>query len=194
MGGMILEILTTILTILLVLITGFYAWVTFKILKANKGVLREMMEQREAFYRPYISISPIVYSDNPMFFLKIKNTGQTAAHKLKLTLDRDFYQFGDKKDEKNLRNMSAFTEVIDSFVPGAEMLFYLAQGFVIFGEEANREITPSSFTVTAEYEYSGKKVKEITIIDLKPYSNSAIPFDPVVSQLKDIKKAITEKK
>lgn len=188
-----MEIITTIFTILLVLITGFYAWVTFKILKANEGVLQEMMEQREAFYRPYISISPRVYSDNPIFFLKIKNTGQTAAHKLKLTLDRDFYQFGDKKDEKNLRNMSAFTEVIDSFVPGAEMLFHLAQGFVIFGEEANREITPSSFTVTAEYEYSGRKVKEITIIDLKPYSNSAIPFDPVVAQLKDIKKAIIEK-
>ncbi len=145
---MIMEVFTA----LLVIITGFYAWVTFKILKVNQGVLREMRDQQDSLYRPYISISPVAYSDSSIFYLKIKNTGQTAAHKLRLNLDRDFYQFGEKKDERNLRNVSAFSSVVDSFVPGAEMLFYLAQGFVIFGKEGNETVTPPVFTATADYE------------------------------------------
>lgn len=177
------------LTFLLVVITGFYAWVTFKILKANEGVLREMMEQRNAFYRPYISISPVVYPDNPSFYLKVKNTGLTAANWLKLSMDRDFYPFGDTHRD-NLRKNSAFNNIIHSFVPGAEMLFHLAQGFVIFGERASEDITPSKFTVTAQYEFSGRTVNESTVIDLHPYLNSAIPHDPVVRKLEDIKQAI----
>jgi hypothetical protein len=182
--------MTEILTALLVIITAFYAWVTFKILKANESVLHEMRLQQEALYRPYISISPVVYSDSPIFFLKIENTGHTSAHNLKLQLDRDFYQFGEKDENNNLKNFTAFSSTIESFVPGAQMLFYLAQGFVIFGEKSDASITPSVFTVTAEYEYGSKKVCETTKIDLRPYLNSAIPHDPIVAKLGDIKESL----
>jgi len=182
--------MTEILTALLVIITGFYAWVTFKILKANEGVLHEMRFQQEAFYRPYISISPVVYSDSPIFYLKIENTGRTAAYNLKLQLDQDFYQFGQKSENNNLKNFAAFSSPIESFVPGAQMLFYLAQGPVIFGEKSDASVTPPVFTVTAEYEYGNKKVCETTKVDLRPYLNSAIPHDPIVSKLKDIKQSI----
>ncbi len=183
-----------ILTAILVIVTGFYAWVTFKILKANESVLKEMRGQQEALFRPYISISPVVYTDNPIFFLKVHNTGRSSADNLSLTIDKDFYQFGEKKDDRNLRNFSAFSSKIDSFVPNAQMLFYLAQGFVIFGKDAKKDITPSIFTVTAQYEFSGKSVQEQTVIDLRPYFKSAIPQDPIVSKLKDIKKSIDKKK
>ena len=182
-----------ILTFFLVIITGFYAWVTFKILKANEGVLREMMDQRVAIYRPYVSISPVVYPDNPIFFLKVKNTGLTAANWLKLSIDKDFYRFGDKS-QKNLGEISAFNDIIHSFVPGAEMFFYLAQGFVIFGEKGSEDITPTKFTVTAQYEFSGQTVSERTIIDLRPYLDSAIPHDPVVKKLDDIKQVLEKAK
>jgi hypothetical protein len=178
------------LTGVLVVITAFYAWITFKILKANESVLHETKLQREAFFRPYISISPVVYTENPIFFLKIQNTGQIAANNLKLSIDKDFFQFGEKNNDRNLKHYSAFSDKIDSFVPNAQMLFYLAQGFVIFGNNAKKDITPSIFTITATYEFSGKKISEQTIIDLRPYLNSAIPHDPVVSMLKGIKESI----
>lgn len=179
-----------ILTAILVLVTGFYAYVTFKILKANEGVLSEMQAQQDALYRPYVSISPVLHIDNSCISLKIKNTGKTAAHNLKLSVDKDFYQFGNKDDKDNLRNLSAFTEIIDSFVPESEMLFYLAQGFKIFGNNADEKITPSIFTITARYSYGEKTVVEKTKIDLRPYLNSAIPQDPIVDNLKDIKKSM----
>ena len=57
-----------ILTFLLVVITGFYAWVTFKILNAYEAVLSEMRNEQESLFRPYISIAPTFYPDNPCFF------------------------------------------------------------------------------------------------------------------------------
>jgi hypothetical protein len=182
-----------ILTALLVFITGFYAWISYRILKANEGVLKEMQLQQEALSRPYISISPVVFPDNPCFFLKIKNTGKTAAKNLKLKMDKDFYKFGNKGDQDNLRNLRAFKENIDSFVPGAEMLFYLAQSFVVFGENPNNEKTPDNFIIVADYEYASKKVSERTIVDLRPFLDSAMPQDPIVQKIQQLTETIEKK-
>jgi len=187
---MTIEMITLAIAFLLLIVTCIYAFFTYKILKANEGVLREMQQQQESLYRPYISISPVTFADNPILSLRIKNTGRTNARQVKLVLDRDFYQFGEMKEENNLRNFSAFSTIIDSFAPDAEMLFYLAQSFVIFGENANPEITPSVFKVTAKYEYYGGTVEETTTIDLKPYLHSAIPQNPIAVELKKIKESI----
>jgi hypothetical protein len=181
------------LTAFLVIITGFYAWFTFKILKANEKVVERMSDQQEAMYRPYVSISPVVYPENPIAFLKISNSGLTAANNLKLRLDKDFFQFGEKNDERNLKSHSAFKDSIDAFVPSAEMYFYLAQSFVLF-KKGNEDLTPTKFIVTAEYEYLDKKVAEKTIIDLSPYLGAANPYDPLVAQLKAIKEVIEKKR
>jgi hypothetical protein len=182
-----------ILTALLVVITGIYAWLTFRILKANERIVEKMHDQQEAMYRPYVSISPVVYPENPIAFLKIQNTGLTAANNLRLTLDKDFFQFGDKKEDRNLKTHSAFKDQINSLVPGAEIYFYLAQSFVIFGEKGGEGLTPPVFSITAEYEYLGKKVSEKNVIDLCPYLGAANPHDPLVRQLKNIKEAIEKK-
>lgn len=184
-----IEILTTIL----VIITGFYAWVTFRILKANEKVVEQMRNQQEAMQRPYISISPVLYPENPIVFLKIKNSGLTAAQNLRLNLDKNFYQFGDKNEKSNLKSFKAFTDPIDSFVPGAEMTFYLAQTFVIFGEKTDPSLTPNVFTITSEYEYQRKKVTEKAVIDLRPYLASTFPHDPLVNQLKKLIEVIEKK-
>lgn len=182
-----------LLTAILVITTGFYAWITFRILKANEKVVEEMRNQQEAVLRPYISIAPVIFPENSIVFLKVKNSGLTAAQNLRLSLDRDFYQFGDKKEESNLRSLSAFREPIDSFVPGSEMLFYLAQTFVIFGEKADAHRTPTIFTITVEYEYQRKKVTEKNVLDLRPYLGSALPHDPIVKQLKKLIETIEKK-
>src|SRR4030043_491473 len=96
------------LTAILVIITGLYAWFTFKILKANETLVEQMRNQQEATYRPYIFISPILFPENSIVFLKIKNSGLTAAQNLRLSLDKDFYQFGERREESNLRSFTAF--------------------------------------------------------------------------------------
>jgi len=183
-----------ILTAILVIITGIYVFFTFRILKANETIVEKMHEQQEAVYRPYISISPVIYPENPVAFLKIKNTGLTAANNLRLNLDKDFFQFGEKREERNLKSHAAFKDQISSLVPGAEIYFYLAQTFVIFGKKEGEDLTPHIFSISAEYEYLGKKVFEKTTIDLCPYLGAANPHDPLVKQLKDIKDVIEEKK
>jgi len=178
------------LTAVLIMVTAFYSWVTFKIMKANESVLLEMKEQHEDTFRPYISISPAIYSDSMLIYLEIKNSGKTSAENLKLEIDKNFYQFGEKQDDKNLKNLTAFTDSIDSFAPNAKMVFYLATGPNIFGPSADEEITPKTFTINTRYKYLEKEVEEKTIIDLRPYLNTALPPDPIVSKLKDISKNI----
>ena len=178
------------LTGALVLITGFYAWATFRILRANEKVVEVMHEQAEAVTRPYVSVAPILEPDNPVFYLRISNTGKTAANKLKLTIDKSFHKFGEKSGGRDLATFAAFNQVIESFPPGAEITFSLAQSFKLFAEDADKEILPQSFTITAEYSYGNKTVKENSIIDLKAYLGADIPQDPYIRKLKDISKAI----
>ena len=89
-----------VLTALLVGITGFYAWVTYKMLTA-------LQQQAEAVTRPYLTINVFSEPNSVTFYLRIANTGKTGASNVRLTLDRDFYQFG-QKDRPSLREASVF--------------------------------------------------------------------------------------
>jgi len=179
-----------ILTGVLVVITAFYAWATYKILRANEKVVEVMGEQAEAMTRPYITISPILEADNPIFYLRIKNAGKTPANDLKLSIDKSFYKFGEKADGNDLSKYPVFNDTISSFHPGSEMDFSLAQGFKIFGEGSKEEVMPTEFTIIAEYSFDGKTVKENSIIDLRPYLGANIPQDAYIRKLKDIVDAI----
>lgn len=182
-----------LLTAILVIITGFYAWVTFKMLKANENVLIEMKKQRDDLFRPYIDISIAMFPDNPIFYLKVVNSGKTAAKQLKLSLDKDFYKVGEQKEGNNIREYNIFKNTIDSLSPNTVILLMLAQGFVVFGENSSESITPKTFTVTATYEVNNNVVTEKTEIDLHPFLGCILPHDPIVSKLKDIKEVIEKK-
>ncbi len=174
------------LTALLVFITGIYACFTYRILKANQNVVKIMQSQYEAIYRPYVTISPVLFPAINIFYLRIKNSGLTAAEDLCLKIDKDFFRFGEKQENKNLRNYAAFNNPIAALPPESELLFYLAQDFKIFGNNIDSEVTPSDFVITAKYAYGEKKFCETTTIDLKPYLESALPHDPIVSHLEKI--------
>lgn len=178
------------LTFALVIITGFYAWVTFRILRANERVVKVMHEQAEAMTRPYVTVTPVLEPDNPIFYLRIKNTGKTTAHKLRLSLDKSFYKFGEKSDKNDVASYTAFNETIEGFSPDAEIIFSLAQSFLIFGDGADRSVLPTSFSVTAEYSFGDTIVTERNIIDLRPYHCANVPQDPYLRKLKDIKESI----
>jgi len=181
------------LTAALALITGIYAYLTYKIAKASEASVQALREQSEAMLRPYITVAPFVRPHTPLLYLRVENSGRTGAENVRLTIDRDFYKFGEAdRPEKNLRTMSAFTTPIDNFPPGNELLFALGQGWVIFGENARPDITPPQFSVIASYEFRGRNVEEVNRIDLRPYIGSEGERDPLVEELERIR-AVMEK-
>jgi hypothetical protein len=178
------------LTALLVVITSFYAWVTYRILKANERVVEAMREQSEAAYRPYVTVTPFLEPDNPIFFLRIANLGKTAATDLRLAIDRSFFKFGERSERNDLASFAAFNQPIDSLPPDSEIVFGLAQGFVVFADGADPTTCPTTFTVTASYRFGSKQVEERHIIDLRPYLHADVPQDPVIRKLKAINDSI----
>lgn len=184
--------MTEFLTGTLVVITGFYAWATYKILQANQDMATAMKEQINLQSRPYVQPSLFIHPGTNIFCLRIKNIGRNAASNLRLSLDRDFFQFADTRPERNLRNLAAFSEPIASFPPDAELEFWLAQAPNLFGPDADGAVTPRVFSVTAEYEYSGKSVKEKTTLDFRPYFHSDIPRHHVAHELHEVVRVLQD--
>lgn len=170
------------------LVAAIYAWLTWRIAKANNEVVQAMREQTIGASRPYVTMR--VLTESILFRLEIKNTGQTQAERLRLTLDQDFFQFGDKSKGQNLATFSAFTEEIACLPPGGSLIFHLATSPSFFGEESNPKKCPSVFTIKASYGFFGRRVEESTTIDVRPYFNSSAAEDPVVARLKEIRDAI----
>ena len=183
-----------LLTALLVLITGVYAYLTHRMAKASEASVEAVRLQSESMLRPYISVSPFIRPQALFLYLRIANTGRTGAQNLRLTLDRDFFKWGDaNRAENNIRTLNAFSLPIDSFPPGAELIIALGQGWVLFGENANPTITPLQLNITATYEFFGKTVEEVNRIDLRPYLSTEGEHDPIVEELERIRKALEKK-
>ena len=173
-----------ILTGVLVVITGFYAWVRDKMLTV-------LHQQAEAVTRPYLRISVFSEPNDVLFYLRIANMGKTGASNVRLTLDRDFYQLGERR-LPNLREASVFQQPIEHFPPGAEIIFGLAQSYVVLDDQADQSITPSVFSINATYSYGKKTFSEMTTIDLRPYSESMKPPSAIADELKKIREQLEE--
>jgi hypothetical protein len=185
----VIEYLTAILTF----ITAIYAYLTYRMVKASEASVEMMRSQSETMLRPYVTVAPFIRPHTPFLYLRIKNTGKTSAENLRLTLDQDFFQFGENnRSEKNLRNLSAFNTPIDSLPPEVELIFGLAESWVIFQEGGNTEC-PVQFKVTSEYEFFGKKYEERHYIDLRAYLGTVGELDPVVEELERIRKVMEKK-
>ena len=178
---MVMEILTAIL----VVVTGIYAYLTHKMSNMSERSVQMMKEQTEAMSRPYLVIQPFVRPHTPFLYLKIYNSGKTPALKVKLELDKDFYQFDES--DKNLKEASIFSSTFDSFAPNQELFFALGQGWVIFGDSKNA--LPEQFVVTATYSYMDKEVVEKSHIDLRSFAQSEGEKNPIVEELEKIRKA-----
>ncbi len=178
------------LTAALVAITAFYAWATYKILRANEKVVEAMNEQAVAVGRPYVVVAPVLEVDNPIFYLRISNTGKTAAEKLELKIDKSFFKFGEKGASKNLASFTAFNQPIGSFPPGAEITFSLAQGFKVFEGSSENPDMPHTFSITAKYEFGGRQVEEVNRVDLRPYLGADVPQDAYIRKLKEMSESL----
>ena len=182
------------LTAVLVIITGIYAYLNLRMAKASEASVENMREQSEAMLRPYINVSSFIRPNTSFLYLRISNTGKTGAENLKLDLDRDFFQWGrDSNPDKNLRNRNAFRYPIDNFPPDSKLQIALGQSWVLYGENANPNLTPLQFNITATYEFFGKKVQEKNCIDLRPFLGTENEHNPIVEELEKIKKVLEQK-
>jgi hypothetical protein len=159
-------------------------------MKANHQVVDEMREARDAERRPYLTINVFHIPKNPVFYLRIANTGRTGASNVTLTLDKDFYQYG-QPGQPNLRDSVAFQEPIEQLPPGAELVFGLAQGFVVL-DAANENVTPPVFSVRARYSFGEKTFSENTTIDLRPYRDGMLPASAETEELKRIREQLEQ--
>lgn len=181
------------LTLALVVITGFYAWATFRILRANEGVVAAMREQTEAQLRPYVVVCATVRTGTTLLSLEVQNTGRSPALNLRLKLDRDFYADGQRGEGKNLAALPAFTEVIESLPPGARMNFILGVGGTIFSDQ-NAELCPRLFHVHADYSHAGRVYSEDNTIDMRPMLHSSAFHDPVADEIKALRESFERRK
>jgi hypothetical protein len=111
-------------------------WVTFKILNVNQQVVQAMRERREAEARPYVTINVFHIPKNPVFYLRIANTGRTGAQNLRLTIDKDFFQYG-QSTQPNLRTSVAFQQPIEQLLRGGDLFLGLVQGLLLFTRRTN---------------------------------------------------------
>lgn len=174
-----------------VALTAIYAFLTYRILQANRATVRVMEEQAAALQRPYIAVTAGPHLGTIVFVLKISNVGRTAAQKVQLTMDNPFYQFGDSN--KNIQAMNAFVGMIDSMPPGFELVFHLGTSIQIYGGGTPGPM-PQVFGITADYSDGiGRRFQEKTIVDLRAYYQTAVLEDPAVKELKEIASAIKER-
>ena len=176
------ELITLLLTTTLVGITGYYARVTHKMLKI-------MQQQSEAVTRPYLTINVFSEPHGVLYYLRIANTGRTGASNVRLTLDRDFYQLGEKH-MPNLREASVFQQPIEQLPPGAEIIFGLAPAHVVLDDKADQSVAPQIFSINATYLYGEKHVSEMTTIDFRPYKESMHPPSVIADELQEIRKQL----
>lgn len=178
------------LTLANVLLTAVFAGLTLFILRANRAAVSAMREQMADQNRPFASVTVQVRMGTPVIQLLIKNVGRSPAQNLRLRLDRDFFQFGEKGEGRNLAKQSAFSLPIDCLPPMAELLFDLGMGFKIFENGADTTICPHTFEVSAEYMFGKSKYSEKTRVDLRPYLGTSVPHHPVVEELGRVRKSI----
>ncbi|HCF1786785.1 hypothetical protein QMK42_24955 [Pseudomonas aeruginosa] len=178
------------LTLANVLLTAMFAGLTFFILRANRAAVGAMREQMADQNRPFVAVTVQVRMGTPVIQLLIRNVGRSPAQNLRLRLDRNFFQFGEQAESRNLAKQSAFSQSIDCLPPMSELLFDLGMGFEIFASGADPTICPHTFEVSAEYEYGKNKYSEKTHVDLQPYMGTSVPRHPVVEELERVRKSI----
>lgn len=176
------------LTGVLVLVTAIYAYLTYKLARSSAASVAAMEHQNWEASRAFIVVSPFVRAHTPFLYLRVSNNGRSSALELKLTIDKDFFQFAEaRKPDHNLRSKTAFSQVIEAFHPGQELIFALAEGWNIFGAKAQSGACPAIFTVTAAYDCLGKRVIESIPIDLTAFMGSEGRRDPIVEELEKLR-------
>ena len=178
------------LTLALVAITAFYAWVTHRIQKANETAVEAMQQQIEAQLRPYVVVALTVRAGTTLLCLEIQNTGKSPALGLRLKMDRDFYPHAEKREHENIAQLPAFSQVIESLAPGSRLVFLLGLGATVLSKDVDESLCPKVFHIQADYNNFDKKYSEDNIVDLRPMLHTAVTQDPIADELEKLRRSL----
>jgi hypothetical protein len=187
--AMVLQHMTEVITAVLVIITGFYAWATYRILRTNENVVSEMQRQSEEIARPRISIFAHTLPSRPVFHLTIRNIGSSAASNLRLRLSKPFFE---GIENKNLASAPAFSKLIPNLGPDETIQFQLGAAFEIIGNGRDDSMRPLEFAIEADYWFGGKHYVETTHIDLGVQQMTSLTTDAIVEQMTYINKHLKD--
>lgn len=182
----------TILTAVLVVITGVYVYLTYRMAKASEAASTLMKEQSDAIARPYVSISLVKRHNNPHIFLRIENTGQTTARDMTLSFGPEVEGVKEIEEIQKIRGSYLFTKTLASFPPHSPVFFLLGFGSSLSCDNKNASKTPLS--ITAKYSYGHQTFTETSWLDVNQYDGSALDTNPIVSALGHIKEEIGKMK
>jgi hypothetical protein len=160
---------TDFLTGILVIITAIYAWLTYSIAHSNRLMVAEVQKQIEVQTRPVISFN-IEIQHQTVFVARIWNRGASPAENLKLTIDKDFYRFGETHgDSRNIADMYIFKNTLSTLAPGDGFWIDLCTGPEVGKIADGKVITPDKFTIQASYKYGSREYVESFVVDLRAY-------------------------
>ena len=170
-------------TILLLVVTTVYAMLTWWIASSNSRIVHSQL-------RLIISFR-VIQRQGIILSLSLGNTGRSIANNIRISIDRDFFQYADFKEERNLKNFYAFSNSIESMAPNESIIFDLAQGFNFQKEHEGKVLTPITFGIRMTYEWNGNIYDETQVIDIRPYMSSLAvpePMEKLVSIADSLKK------
>lgn len=157
---------TNVISLVLVIVTGVYVLLTWRIATANQGMLDNIREQYRDSLRPII-FPAIQVRQQIVLALVFKNTGRSPAYHVRISIDRDFFQFADRGN--NIRDFNIFNQEIPVFAPGMELPIDLSQGFNLDVEKEGQNLTPTTFNITVSYASKDQQFQETIPIDLKAF-------------------------
>ena len=161
------------LTLVLVVVTGIYVYLTWRIANTNQKMIERIDEQHREEIRPNV-YAFLEFREQVVARLVVENKGRSPAYNLRASISDDFFQFGESHGQ-NLKELPLFNEEISWFPPGARVTIDLAQGFNFDVERDGKNLTPSKFSIGLDYHSKFDHYLETCLIDLSPYANMHIP-------------------
>lgn len=137
-------------------------------------MLDNAQKQHQEEVRPWVYVQ---FEFHHEIFVKlvIENKGRSPAYDLRVTLDKDFYQFAEPDESRNLRTFPSFNEPISWFPPGAKISVDMAQGFNFDVVREGKNLTPSRLIVSTVYADKIQSYSESCALDLTPYFHTTQP-------------------
>mgnify|MGYP007134043022 CR=1 FL=1 len=177
-----------------VIITTVFAYLTWRMVSISQATFSEVQDQTWNAHRPRVLVEPYARPHTNIFYLRIRNVGSSTASDLTLKIDKEFWKFGEKRDNNGLHLQYAFQKPLVAFHPGQDLRFALAQGFKIFGVQSDPALCPAEFTVSTSYSYLGRLIEEEFLINLNIYLGSEGEKLPIVKALEQLSGEIKNKK
>lgn len=159
------------LTFILAIITGVYAFLTWRMVKETKRMREIQSEPNISIYfkskDEYISLIDLV----------IKNIGQGPAFKISLRVDPDFKY----RDQKNISELNLFKKGIHHLAPGQQIEFFLNSLVGMIDKKLCM-----NFDITVNYQNAtGKEFQRTYNIDLSEIIGLRRVGDPPLKKISD---------